>query len=69
MEGPTARHGIVITVPDLPRNPDGRLLLRFEMPRPEKPEFYVEPDVEPGAKLIVSVESGAHAVERKSSSS
>ena len=35
------------------------------MPQPARPAFYVEPDVEPGAVLVVSVESRVYAVERK----
>ena len=48
-------------------NVDGRILVRFQMPQPARPEFYVESDVEPGAVLVVSVESRVYAVERKSS--
>ena len=67
VEGPTERRGLSITVPDLARNVDGRLLVRFQMPQPARPEFYVESDVEPGAVLVVSVESRVYAVERKAS--
>ena len=65
VEGPTERRGLSIIVPDLARNVDGRLLVRFQMPQPARPAFYVEPDVEPGAVLVVSVESRVYAVERK----